>query len=116
MKKEELETFIGELSPELQEKIRECKTMEEFNTLLAENDVELSDDALEAVAGGCGTTKGYKCLKCGANPLKYIESKAGYDGWVMAMFFKCPKCGQMHYTGHMPWDYANMVYGPFLCK
>ena len=60
MKKEELEKYIGELSPELQEKIRECKTMEEFNTLLAENDVELSDDVLEAVAGGCGTTKGYK--------------------------------------------------------
>ena len=53
MKKEELEKYIGELSPELQEKARQCKDMGELNALLAENDVELSEDALEAVAGGC---------------------------------------------------------------
>ncbi len=55
MKREELEKYVGELSPEMQEKARACKTMEELNTLLAENDVELSEDALQAVAGGCGT-------------------------------------------------------------
>ena len=39
----------------MQEKARQCQTMEELNALLAENDVELSDDALQAVAGGCGS-------------------------------------------------------------
>ena len=47
MKKEELEKYIGELSPEMQEKARACKDMQELNALLAENDVELSEDALE---------------------------------------------------------------------
>ena len=59
MKKEELEKYIGELSPEMQEKARKCKTMEELNALLAENDVELSEDALQAVAGGCSSKKPY---------------------------------------------------------
>ena len=52
MKREELEKYIGELSPEMQEKARQCKDMKELNALLAENDVELSEDALKAVAGG----------------------------------------------------------------
>ncbi len=36
MKKEELEKYIGELSPELQEKARQCNSMEELKALLAE--------------------------------------------------------------------------------
>ena len=115
--KNELEKYIGELSPELQEKARECKTMDELNTLLAENDVELSVDALQAVAGGCGSTRGYKCIVpgCGGNPLQRIRSEANYEGWVLATFFRCPKCGRMHYTGQNPWEAAR-VYGPFLVK
>ena len=54
MKKEDLEKCISDLSPELQEKARACKDNRELYDLIAENDVELSDDALEAVAGGCG--------------------------------------------------------------
>ena len=67
MKKEELEKYVGELSPEMQEKARECKDMKELNALLAENDVELSEDALEAVAGGCESTVNYYyvCKLCG---------------------------------------------------
>ena len=53
MKKEELEKYVSELSPEMQEKARECRTMEELQSMLAENEVELSEDALAAVAGGC---------------------------------------------------------------
>ncbi len=52
MKNEKLEKYISDLSPELQEKARACKTKEELLELAAENDVELSDDALEAVTGG----------------------------------------------------------------
>ena len=50
-----IEKFINDLSPELQEKARECKSAEELNTFIAENDIELPEDALEMVAGGCGT-------------------------------------------------------------
>ena len=82
MKKEELEKYIGDLSSELQEKARQCKTKEELNALLAENDVELSEDALQAVAGGCGTAP--KCDKCGSK--KEWKSLREWEGWV------CPKC------------------------
>ena len=37
--KQELEKYVGELSPELQAKARQCKEMTERNALLAENDV-----------------------------------------------------------------------------
>ena len=67
MKNENLEKYIGELSPEMQEKARQCKDMKELNALLAENEVELSEDALSAVAGGCSSSEdGPTCEKCGA--------------------------------------------------
>ena len=49
MKKEEFEKCISDLSPELQEKAR----------------TELSDDALEAVAGGCFTRSTAYHTVCG---------------------------------------------------
>ena len=59
MKKEELEKYIGELSPEMQEKARACKDMQELNALLAENDGERSGDALGAASGGSSASGGY---------------------------------------------------------
>ena len=47
-----LEKYIKDLSPELQKKARACKSPEEFTQLAAENDIELSEEALEAVSGG----------------------------------------------------------------
>ena len=76
MKKSELEKYIGELSPEMQEKARQCKDMKELNALLAENDVELSESALEAVAGGFEVV--------------YFEPEPLPD-WI------CPLCGSQLY-------------------
>ena len=61
---ENFEKYIEGLSPELQEKARECKTKEELNVFIAENDLELPEDALEAVAGGCGTTSKKEVWVC----------------------------------------------------
>jgi len=109
MKNNELEKYISELPPELQEKARECKDMDELNKLLAENDVELSDDALEAVAGGVGCTDpllsqgdpvDIECRECGGT-LRYWdrceETGARYycdngacvacqESWLFAIF------------------------------
>ena len=41
-----------ELSSELQEKAKACKTPEDILTLAQEEGYELSDDDLEAIAGG----------------------------------------------------------------
>ncbi len=51
---EKFEEYLKDLSPELQEKARECKTVEELNEFIADNDLEIPEDALELVAGGCG--------------------------------------------------------------
>lgn len=52
--KEKYEKYISELPTELQEKARQCKDIGELSELVAENDIELPDDALEIVSGGFG--------------------------------------------------------------
>ena len=90
MKKAELEKYIGELSPELQEKARQCKDMGELNDLLAESDVELSEDALEAVAGGCS-----------------MSSSCYNQGDLTTAI--CPACGcQLYY-----WDMVYETFGHY---
>ena len=89
MKREELEKYIGELSPELQAKARQCKDMGELNALLAENDVELSEDALQAVSGGCSA------------------SSPSYSQGEPVSSCKCPECnGQLYY-----WDMCSFEMG-----
>ena len=92
MKREGFEKYIGELSPEMQEKARQCKTMEELNVLLAENDVELSEDALEAVAGGCS---------------KSAEIYTTGDPITQEFQGLCPTCGKQLYY----WDMCYQEKG-----
>ena len=102
MKREELEKYVSELSPELQAKARQCKDMTELNALLAENDVELSDDALEAVSGGCSQSdpsrdQGDKmsdiCPECGHN-LYYWDMCSDEKGYpnIWRMYCNNPNC------------------------
>ena len=71
MRKELLEG----LTEEQIAKIKSCKTQEEILKLAKEEGIELTDDQLEAVNGGCGTTTGYwGCPYCGnANDRKYFK-------------------------------------------
>ena len=72
---EKIKAFIGGLSPELREKAENIKTQEELNEFLAENDIELPEEALESVSGGCeeqnSHEKGYvypgACPDCGGD-------------------------------------------------
>ena len=43
---------IEELTPELMEKAKRCETREERMAFIEENDIELSDEQLESIAGG----------------------------------------------------------------
>ena len=78
---EKFEKYIENLSPELQEKARECKTKEELNAFLADNEIELPEDALEMVSGGCscgdayekGAPMPYRCPEC-SNWLRYWDT------------------------------------------
>ena len=53
-----LEKYIKDLSPELQEKARACNSVEELLKLADENSIELSVDQLDAVVGGTAFTAG----------------------------------------------------------
>ena len=48
----DFEEYIKDLSPELQEKARACKTKDELMQLVADKNLEIPMDALEGVAGG----------------------------------------------------------------
>ena len=110
MKKDELEKYMGELSPEMQEKARQCKDMKELNALLAENDVELSEDALEAVSGGCSQSSNHydqgdlttaKCPACGCQkkgkPRGYLS---GHTAGVHQAFAGPEEQGDQDRTDH----------------
>ncbi len=91
---ENLEKYMGELSPELQAKARQCKDMGELNALLADNDVELSEDALQAVSGGCS------------------KSSAFYNNGDIVNGAICPECGSTLFYWDMcamEKDYANIL-------
>ena len=100
MKREDFEKYIGELSPEMQEKARECKDMTELNALLAENDVELSEDALESVAGGCTSSScDHDFIPTERIGMLPNNPKIMYKGMtVTALVTKvCSKCSETHY-------------------
>ena len=83
---EKFSEYLKDLPPELQEKAKNIKTMEELNEFLSENDIELPEDALEAVSGGCGEPWFYEegtifrgcCPDCGGD-LEYVRSEPTYD-------------------------------------
>lgn len=52
-----IEEYIKDLSPELQEKAKACASIDELLKLAKDNKIPLPDDALEAVAGGKGEQK-----------------------------------------------------------
>ena len=109
----EFEKYIEGLSPELQEKARACKTREELNEFIAENDLELPEDALEMVSGGCGTSSKkevWVCNTCNSTmqgkdsngcdlfgtsyPIVKVQrnSNGFYDSSGKTMFSFCPTC------------------------
>ncbi|SFP57669.1 hypothetical protein SAMN04487928_10417 [Butyrivibrio proteoclasticus] len=56
---------FDELSPELIEKAQKCENYEERMAFIRENEIELTDDQMEAVNGGRGSHMyGEKCPEC----------------------------------------------------
>lgn len=50
-----MEDRINELSPEIREKAKACRTSEDLLALAKDEGVELTDEELEEIAGGWGT-------------------------------------------------------------
>ena len=86
MKKE----LLKGLSEEQIAKVNACKNSEELLAVAKEEGIELSDEQLEAVSGGCFSSSG-KCGKCGSKDIKETYHNGGYSGEYYTC--KCQKCG-----------------------
>ena len=82
------EELLKGLSEEQIAKIRECKNTEEMLAMAKEEGIELTDEQLEAVNGGCGTKTytGLICPKCGGHGM--VRSYSGLEST-----FTCRACG-----------------------
>ena len=94
-----LEEIIKRLSPELQEKVRACKSTEELVALGKEHAADLTPEELEAVAGGTGGSPKNcgkdKCPKCGSTNVIVTgeQQELGY----IRVHEKCKDCGYKWY-------------------
>ena len=88
-----LEDYIKDLDPALQEKARACGGVEELIALARENKVPLPDEALEIIAGGqdvdgsCAPKK--YCPKCGSHNTVCTKN----DWYIYYWEFHCNDCG-----------------------
>ena len=90
-----VESYIKDLDPELQEKARACDSVQELLALAKEAKVPLPDEALAAIGGGDGSDSGnctgITCPKCGSDDVCITGLDPGcYCGTVHV---KCNKCG-----------------------
>ena len=63
------EELLKGLTEEQIEKLKECKNQEEILKLAKEEGVELTDEQLEAISGGCGDIH---CPRCGSQNIRSI--------------------------------------------
>ena len=102
---EKINAFLNELPEELREKAKTIKTQEELMEFLSDNDVELPEDALDAVAGGCGssqpspTSEVFKgeCPDCGGDLNGYEIDEIDRQPITRA---RCPKSNKTYYYRH----------------
>ena len=85
-----IEEYIKDLTPEQQEKARACKTKQELLQLAAEEDIEIPMEALESVAGGCGTSL-KNCPQGGEHQWILKESLKSY------IRYECKKCKKVKF-------------------
>lgn len=88
----DIESYIKDLSPELQEKARACTSTDELLKLAQDSGAPVPPEALSAIAGGAdeevGDCKGTKCPKCGSKDVDTSHDWEKHEEW-----HHCNKCG-----------------------
>lgn len=75
---------LNELTEEQREKIRACKTPEDYLALAKSEGVELTDEQLESIAGGRDWDEPITCPECGHGRVTYDQ--------LLGMYI-CQDCG-----------------------
>ena len=83
------ELFKG-LSEEQIAAIKNCKDNEEILAIAKKEGIELSDEQLAAVNGGCMTPDTPNCPRCNAHDIQTTK-RYGPDGYTLD--YKCKACG-----------------------
>lgn len=87
---------IEELTEEMLEEAKKCKTPEARMNFIKDNNIELSLDQLDAVAGGApGDSGGYLvwCPKCGSSSVTPTgNTRPGEYGIIDDAEYICDKC------------------------
>ena len=90
-----LEDYIKDLDPELQDKARACGSVEELVALAKEAKAPLPDEALAAIAGGdgyeSGNCTGITCPKCQSENVRVIGIEQG--AYSPTFHMECNDCG-----------------------
>ena len=94
---EKYKDYLKDLSPELQEKAKDIKTQEELLEFLSDNDIEIPEDALDAVSGGNGCGNNDDCPQGGKHDWAKVQV---YEGGMYAIF-RCRKCGKEKNGGNV---------------
>lgn len=83
------EELLKGLTAEQAAKVKACKNQEEILKLAKEEGIELNDEQLEAVSGGCSDPHKGKCPKCGTECTRFVDGNSG------RALYNCPKCGSV---------------------
>ena len=70
-------------------KIKECKNNEEVLAMAKEEGIELTDEQLEAVSGGCTDREGLICPHCGKSDYYQRLWGSTYDTYVCKGCHEC---------------------------
>ena len=82
------EELLKGLSEEQIAKIKACKSQEEMLELAKQEGLELTDEQLEAVSGGCATGNYPPCPNCGGTE---TEPKGYNEVWGYTIY-RCYRC------------------------
>lgn len=98
----DVEKYIEGLTPELQEKARACKNIDELLALASDENVPVPEEALDAIAGGADNEVGF-CRDVPVPPENFICGRCSVNGSEVpcrvtrvddhTIRLDCPVCG-----------------------
>ena len=86
------ESLLKSLTEEQIAKVRACKTQEELLALAKQEDIELTEEQLEAVSGGC-TTPVEKFVPCPKCKSIQVEREFIRNEFNSETYCTCKQCG-----------------------